>query len=73
MLGVDRPEQRQVVAAVPCGHGFALLRQGRDTALLQQELSDLTPERGVGILRPLGFQDLAEDADQGFLNARCWS
>ena len=68
MLGVDWPEQRQVVAAVPGGHGFALLRQGRDTALLRQELSDLTPERGVGVLRLLGFQDLAEDADQGFLD-----
>ncbi len=69
MLGVDRPEQRQVIAAVPCGDGFALLRQGRDTALLGQELSDLTPECGVGSLRPLGVQDLAKDADQVFLDA----
>ena len=69
VLGVDRPEQRQIVAAVPGGHGFALLRQGRDTALLGQELPDLAPERGIGVLRLLGFQHLAEDADQGFLDA----
>ena len=69
MLGVDRPEQRQVIAAVPCGDGFALLRQGRDTALLGQELSDVTPEYGVRVLRLFGLQYLAEDADQVFLNA----
>ena len=37
--GVDRPEQRQIVVAVPGGYGFALLGQGLDAALLRQELS----------------------------------
>ena len=48
---------------MPSGHCFALPCQGRDTALLRQELPDLAPERGIGVLRLLGFQDLAEDAD----------
>ena len=68
MLGVDRPKQRQVVVAVPGGDGFALLRQGLDAALLREELPDLAPERGVGFLRLRGFEHLAEDADQGFLD-----
>jgi hypothetical protein len=65
---MDRPEQRQVIAAMPGGYGFALLRQGRDTALLRQELPDVTPECRIGVLRLLGFQHLAEDANQVFLD-----
>ena len=63
VLGVDRPQQRQVVAAMPGGHGSALPCQGLDAALLRQELPDLAPEGGVAVLCLRGFQHLAEDAD----------
>ena len=58
-LGVGRPEQRQVVAAVPGGHSLAPLRQGRDAVLFKQELPDLVPEDGIRVLRLLGLQHLA--------------
>jgi hypothetical protein len=35
--GVDWPEQREIVAAVPRGDGFALLGQSLDSAPLSQE------------------------------------
>ena len=69
MPGMDRPEQWQVVVAVPGGHGFALLGQRLDTALLREKLPDLAPERGVGFLRLRRLEHLAEDADQGFLDS----
>jgi len=68
VLGVDRPEQWQVVAAMPGGDGFALLCQGRNATLLRQQRPDLASEGGVVVLLLLGFQHLAEDADQGFLH-----
>jgi hypothetical protein len=52
---------------VPGGHGLALLRQLGDAALLGQEVPDLAAERGIGVLRLLCFEHLAEDADQVFL------
>ena len=69
MPGMDRPEQRQIVVAVPGGHGFALFGQGLDTALFQQEFPDLAPERGRRFLALAPSQHLAEDADQRFLDS----
>jgi len=66
--GVDRPEQWQVVVAMPAGHGLPLLGQGLDAAALREELSDLMPELGIGFLFLRGLEHLAEDADQGFLD-----
>jgi len=78
VLGVGRPEQRQVVAAVPGRHRPALLRQRFDAAPRRQEFPHLAPECGVarqrafrrdgGLLVLRRLQHLPEDADQGFLN-----
>jgi hypothetical protein len=67
MSGVNWPEQREIVAAVPRGDGVALRGQGLDTALLRQELSYLTPEGVVGFLNLCRLQHLAKNADQRFL------
>ena len=64
---MDGPQQRKVIAAMPGGHGLALLRQQGDAALLEEEIPDLAAERGIRVLRLLCFKHLAEDADQIFL------
>ncbi len=46
------------------GDGLALFRRGRDAALLRQELSGLTAEIGVAVLRLLGLEHFGENADQ---------
>ena len=66
--GVDWPQQRQLVTVVPRRNGFVLFRQCRNATLLRQKLSDVTPEYGVRVLCLFGFQYLAEDADEIFLN-----
>ena len=68
MIGVDRPQQGQVVAPMPGGHCFALLGQRRGATLCRQELSDLAPKCSIRGLSLLGFQHLAEDANQVFLD-----
>ena len=67
--GMDRPEQRQIVVAVPRGYRFALLGQRLDAALFHQEFSDPAPERIVGLLVLCRFEHLAENSDQGFLDS----
>ena len=67
--GMNRPEQRQIVVAVPGGYRFALFGQRLDTTLFQQEFSYLTPERIVRFLRLFRRQHLAENPDQGFLDS----
>ena len=67
--GVNWPEQREIVAAVPGGDSFALLGQGLDATLLRQEFSYLTPERVVSLLGLCRLQHLAENADQRFLDS----
>jgi len=60
VLGVDRPQQRQIVAAMPGGDGLALFRQGLGAALLGQELPGLASEVGVAVLRLLGLKHLGD-------------
>jgi hypothetical protein len=67
VLGVDGPEQRQIIAPVPGRHGLALPGQGRDAALLREQRPDSAPESGIGVFRLRRLQHLAEDTDQGFL------
>ena len=68
MSRMDGPEQRQIVAPVPGGHALALRRQGVDTALLRQQRPDARTKSCVGIMRLRRLEDLAKDADQGFLD-----
>ena len=68
VLGVDGPEQWQVVAAMPGGDRLALVRERVGAAPLGQDLPDFAPERGIcGVLIPRRLQHLAEHANQGFL------
>ena len=78
--GMDGPQQRQVVAAVPGRHRPALAGQRFDAAPLRQKLPDFAPERGVARERvvrgrggcrpfvPRHLQHLAENADQALLD-----
>jgi hypothetical protein len=45
-----------------------LRRQGVDTALLRQQRPDARTKSCIGIMRLRRLEDLAEDADQGFLD-----
>lgn len=67
--GVDWPEQREIVAAVPRGDGFALLGQSLDSAPLSQEFSHRAPEGIVGLLGLCRLQHLAKNSDQCFLDS----
>src|SRR3954462_858383 len=74
MPRMDGPEQRQIVVPVPGRHGLASRRQGIDAAVLRQQRSDARTKGNVGIMRlrrleDLAEEDLAEDANQGFLGA----
>ena len=60
--GMNGPEQRQVVVAMPGGDDFAVLSQAVDAALLSQQSPDVASKGGVGFL---GRREIARsDADQ---------
>ena len=69
MPGMDRPEQRQIVIAVPCRYRFALLGQRLYTTLVEQKFPYLAPELVVSFLCLRCCQHLTEYLDQGFLNS----
>ena len=69
MVGMNWPEQWQVVIIMPSRYCFTLLSQRRDTALLGEQFSYLPPECSVAAFCLFGFQNLAKNADQGLLSS----
>ena len=67
--GVNWPEQRQVVVAVPGGDGLALLGQSLDATCSDRSFLTWRPNASSASCACAGRQHLAEDADQGFLDS----
>lgn len=67
-FGVDRPQQGQIIVAMPCADRFALLGERVDTALLGKKGTDAMSRVGVALAVLCGFQHLPQDCDQPLLH-----
>lgn len=67
-LGVNGPEQRQLVVTMPGGNRLALLCQFLDTPLPREKGPDLVSEEIIRRFAPRGDQHLPENGDQRLLH-----
>lgn len=69
MTRVNRPEKRQIVAAMPGGDGVASGGQFGGAALFRKHPAHLAAKILVGLFRRVGAQHLMQGADQPFLGS----